>query len=112
MAHTTEVFFKFLVREGYLMANPAALLELPKVHKALPVVLSEAEMLQILEVPNVRTRAGIRDRALLELLYGTAARNQELISIKLGELDLNQRLLRLPKGKGNKPRVARSTNTG
>jgi integrase/recombinase XerD len=102
---SVKVFFKFLVREGYLMANPAALLELPKVHKALPVVLSEAEMLQILEVPNVRTRAGIRDRALLELLYGTAARNQELISIKLGELDLNQRLLRLPKGKGNKPRV-------
>ena len=100
-----KVFFKFLVREGYLMASPASLLELPKVHKALPAVVTEAEMLQILEVPNVRTRAGIRDRALLELLYGTGARNQELVSMKLGDLDLAQRLLRLPKGKGNKPRV-------
>ena len=102
---SVKVFFKFLVHEGYLMVSPAALLELPKVHKALPVVLTEAEVLQILEVPNVRRRAGIRDRTLLELLYGTGARCQEIVSIQLGDLDLAQRQLRLPKGKGGKPRV-------
>ena len=101
----TKTFFRFLVQDGYLMASPAAYLELPKVPKQLPAVLSEAEMLRLLETPNVRTRAGIRNRAILELLYGTGVRNHELVALRLEDIDAAHHFLRLPKAKGSKPRV-------
>jgi integrase/recombinase XerD len=98
-------FFKFLVREGYLLANPTSELELPRTRRALPAVLSEAEMLKLLEVPDVQTLWGMRDRTLMETLYGTGLRNSELCSLTLDQVDLVTHTVRLQKGKGNKGRV-------
>jgi integrase/recombinase XerD len=98
-------FFKFLTSQGFLMANPAAMLEFPKQEKPLPAVLSEPEMLRLLEIPDLTSFFGVRDRTLLELLYGTALRNGELCSLTLDQVDLAQHLIRLQKGKGNKGRL-------
>lgn len=100
-----KTFFCFLVKEGFLMANPSAMLEFPKREKPLPAVLSEPEMLRLLEIPDLSSLSGVRNRTLLELLYGTALRNGELCSLTLDQVDLAQHLIRLQKGKGNKGRV-------
>lgn len=100
-----KVFFKFLSREGYILANPAIELELPKQKKGLPLVLTESEILKLLDVPDTTRKTGIRDRAILELLYGTGVRNSELCSLTLELLDLACHTVRLQKGKGNKPRI-------
>lgn len=100
-----KVFFRFASREGLVAYNPAAQLDLPSAPKVLPRVLSEAEVLQLLETPDVRRPLGIRDRALVELLYGTALRNHELCALKLDQLELSRHLVRVPRGKGGKGRV-------
>lgn len=100
-----KVFFRFLKSEGYLLGNPASELELPKQKKGLPLVLSETEILTLMAVPNTEKKRGIRDRALLELLYGTGLRNSELCSLRLDLLDLAGHTVRLQEGKGSKPRL-------
>jgi len=88
-----------------LLRNPASQLELPGHKPPLPVVLTESEVLKLLETPDIKKLTGIRDRALLELLYGTGLRNGELCSLTLDLLDLATHRVRLQKGKGEKPRV-------
>lgn len=100
-----KVFFKFLSREGYVLNNPASDLELPRHKKGLPVVLTEPEILKLIDVPDTARKTGIRDRAILELLYGTGLRNNELCSLTLDLLDLAGHTVRLQQGKGNKPRL-------
>lgn len=100
-----KVFFRFLVTEGYLLADPAALLELPRHKPRLPGVLSEPEVLRLMDLPDIETLSGIRDRAILELLYGTAIRNGEMCSLDLKDVDLATHLVRIQQGKGNKARV-------
>lgn len=100
-----KVFFKFLSRDGFIVANPASDLELPRQKKPLPTVLNEPEILKLIEVPNTARKTGIRDRAILELLYGTGLRNNELCSLTLDLVDLAGHTVRLQKGKGNKPRL-------
>lgn len=100
-----KVFFKFLVREGFLLANPAAQLELPRHKKPLPLVLTESEVVKLLDIPDTQRRTGIRDRAILEILYGTALRNGEMCSLTLDLVELATHRVRLQKGKGGKPRV-------
>lgn len=100
-----KTFFRFLVAEGFLLHDPAAHLEYPKHRLALPAVLSEPEIERLMQTPEVATGAGLRDRTLLELLYGTALRNSEICSLTLEQVDLGQHLVRLQKGKGNKGRV-------
>ena len=100
-----KVFFKFLSREGFILGNPATELELPRHKKTLPTVLNEPEILKLMEVPNTARKTGIRDRAVLELLYGTGLRNSELCSLTLDLLDLAGHSVRLQKGKGGKPRL-------
>lgn len=100
-----KVFFKFLSREGFILGNPATELELPRHKKILPTVLNEPEILKLMDVPNTARRTGIRDRAILELLYGTGLRNSELCSLTLDLLDLAGHSVRLQKGKGAKPRL-------
>ena len=68
-------------------------------------MLSESEALQLLEQPDVRTPEGIRERAMLELFYGTGLRNSELRYLRMGQLDLSRGLLRIDHGKGGKGRV-------
>lgn len=102
---SVKIFFKFLVRDGFLLANPAAQLELPRHKKPLPVVLTESEVLKVLEEPDTTTLTGIRDRTILELLYGTGLRNGEMCSLTLDLVELATHRVRLQKGKGEKARV-------
>ncbi len=100
-------FFRYLCQAGYLLIDVASGLDMPKVHRPLPTVLSEAETLKLLAVPDVTTAVGIRDRAILETLYATGIRNSELCSLKLEHLERGGEfpLIRVIKGKGGKDRV-------
>jgi integrase/recombinase XerD len=68
-------------------------------------ILSERETLRLLEAPPVDSELGVRDRAILEVLYGTGLRNTELCQLNLDELDFARHLLRVSHGKGDKPRL-------
>lgn len=101
-----RTFFRFLVREDYLLVDPTARLELPKnPEPLLGPLLTESEMVRLLEAPDVSTPLGLRDRTILELLYSTAVRNAELWALRLSHLDLGQGELRVVSGKGDKSRV-------
>lgn len=101
---TLRGFFRFLVREGELPKNPAVLLELPKGGRRLPRFLSPAEVDRILQSSEGKGREGIRNRAMLELLYATGLRVSELVSLSLEDLNLQKGFLRAY-GKGAKERV-------
>lgn len=96
-------FSKHLLREGQIVADPFAKVKTPKLDKKLPVFLEEAEISELFSLP-FDDELGRRDAALLELLYATGCRVSELVSIKLGDIDLSNRYVLLH-GKGNKERV-------
>lgn len=99
-------FLDFLQRERHLLLNPARDLELPRPPKPLlPELPSEEEVLRLLEAPDTSTPLGLRDRAILELLYSSALRNTELRQLKLGDVDLQRLEVRVRDGKGGKPRL-------
>ena len=98
-------FFKWLCRDGWLEADPAAHLELPKEDHRLPAdTLSESETAAILAVPDVSDPLGIRDRAMLEVLYSTGIRRVELARLRLRDLHRERRTLHI-QGKGGKDRI-------
>jgi integrase/recombinase XerD len=97
-------FFRYLLREGVLTADPTAQIAMPKIGRALPQSLSEAEVEALLSAPTVSEPLGHRDRAMLEVLYATGVRVSELINLKLGQLNLNQGVLRII-GKGDRERL-------
>lgn len=97
--------FKWLVRENYLAYNPASELILPKVQKTLPHVLSQTQVETLLQQPDVNDAMGLRDRAIMELLYSTGIRRCELIRLNIADLDLHSLTLWVRKGKNNKDRV-------
>jgi len=99
-------FFKWLCRKYYITANPAADLELPKVEKRLPrQVLTAHEAEQVLNQPDLSTTVGLRDRAVLEILYSTGMRRKELTGLKLYDLDLERGTVMIREGKGKKDRL-------
>ncbi len=101
-----RVFFKWVARKQILDRNPACELELPRVQRGLPaVVFSAQEAEQVIAVPNPKEAAGLRDRAILELLYATGMRRMELCLLKLYDIDRTRELIHIRKGKGDKPRV-------
>jgi len=97
-------FFRFLEREEAVAANPAELLDSPRLPRRLPKVLGEPEVAALLAAPNPATPAGQRDGALLEVLYATGLRVSELVGLTLKQLDLRRGVVR-PLGKGSKERV-------
>jgi integrase/recombinase XerD len=98
-------FFKFLTRENVLLYNPASELELPKLEKRLPKdILSADEAERVLSQPDVDTPLGIRDRAILEVLYSTGMRRQELIELQRQHLDHERGIVAIRQGKGKKDR--------
>jgi integrase/recombinase XerC len=97
-------FFRFLVKKGVLEKSPAEELTLPKRPKRLPNFLIQDEAKALVESPEKEVRAGTRDRAILEILYGTGIRVGELVSLDLAHLDLEEGWLKV-RGKGNKERV-------
>jgi integrase/recombinase XerD len=97
-------FFRFLEREEAVAANPAELLDSPRLPRRLPKVLGEPEVAALLAAPDPATPAGQRDGALLEVLYATGLRVSELVGLTLKQLDLRRGVVR-PLGKGSKERV-------
>ena len=103
---TVQAFFKWLGRQNLLELNPAADLELPRLPKTLPkAVLNVEEVERVLLVPDVATAIGLRDRAMLEVLYATGVRRSELASLKVYEIDPERGTLTVREGKGRKDRV-------
>ena len=81
-------FYQYLQRQGMVSENPAAELELPKVEKKVPEILSLEKVELLLEQPNGNEEKEIRDKAMLELLYATGIRVTELISLKVADVNL------------------------
>jgi integrase/recombinase XerD len=97
-------FYRFLVLDGRLKASPAADLRPPRAWKALPRYLSIEEVDRLLAQPDVTTPRGIRDRALIELLYATGMRVSELIAVRPSDINLEASYLTCT-GKGDKQRI-------
>lgn len=97
-------FFSWLYNEKYISHNPAALLDAPKIPQYLPEVLSIEEITALLNTPDLSTKLGQRDKAMLELLYATGLRVTELVQIKSTDFDFQKGMVRLF-GKGNKERL-------
>lgn len=97
-------FHRFLVRENFIKEDVTSVLESPKLWKKLPDALSIDEVSKLLKAPNVRELQGIRDRAILELLYATGMRVSELVSLKVSDLNFDIGFLRCT-GKGQKERI-------
>ncbi len=95
---------RFLAVEGRVPSDPTAHVERPRVPRGLPKALSEEEVARLLAAPTGDDPRARRDRALLELLYGTGARIGEAVGLSLGDLDLDASLVRLY-GKGRKERI-------
>lgn len=86
---TLKAFFGYLSREGIVVEDPTSQLKAPKIEKKMPEVLTTREVDLLLSQPLPNTNKGIRDRAMLELLYATGIRVSELISLKLSDVNLN-----------------------
>ncbi len=97
-------FYKYLVRQKLLSASPAKLVKSPKLPKSLPKVLPVDEVFAILEMPSVKTVLGLRDRAILEMLYGGGLRISELCGLDVLDVDRSGRIVRVM-GKGRKERL-------
>ena len=97
-------FFHFLKSQGVIQHSPAEDLESPKVQKHLPSAISPEEVERLLAAPQGSSPASLRDRAMLEVLYATGLRVSELVSLDVGDVDLESGTLRCM-GKGNKERV-------
>lgn len=97
-------FCAWLRMQGLLSADPLATLEPPKLPRRLPGVLSELEIEALLHGPDTETPMGVRDRAMLEVLYASGMRVSELTAIELPDMNLRQGLIRVT-GKGGKDRL-------
>ncbi len=96
---------KWLTREGHIPANPAADLEMPRMPRSLPrTLLSVDQVRQLMAQPDIEGLTGVRDRAMLELLYGTGMRRSELMHLQLGDVDLTQATVFIRQGKGRRDR--------
>jgi integrase/recombinase XerD len=96
---------KWLTREGHIPANPAADLEMPRMPQSLPrTLLSVDQVRQLMSQPDIEGLTGVRERAMLELLYGTGMRRSELMNLQIGDVDLIQATVFIRQGKGRKDR--------
>ena len=85
-----RAFYQYLVKEDKLNENPAKRIALPKIEKKAPRILSQEQIICLLDQPNRKDTKGIRDRAMLELLYATGIRVSELISLRVTDINLQQ----------------------
>lgn len=101
-----RALFAWCVKNGHLAANPASDLDLPKVEQRLPkAALTAAEAEAVLAVPDERTVSGLRDRAMLEVLYCTGIRRSELARLNVRDIDRDRHTLMVRQGKGKKDRL-------
>ena len=99
-----RTFFKFLEQEDTIRHNPMASIAMPKQEQHVPVFLSVDEVFALLETPDRETRWGVRDSAMLELLYSTGMRVSELVGCDVTSLDFASEMVRV-RGKGNRERL-------
>ena len=97
-------FYRWLVRERIITQDPTTLIESPKLGRGLPKALSENQIEVLLEAPDTTRPLGLRDRAMLEVMYATGLRVSELCGLQLANLNLNQGVIRIM-GKGQKERL-------
>jgi integrase/recombinase XerD len=97
-------FFRWLVRERGTGEDPTAQISMPKIGRPLPKSLSEDEVESLLDAPDTTDALGYRDRAMLEVLYATGLRVTELVNLRLGQVNLNQGVVRVT-GKGGRERL-------
>jgi integrase/recombinase XerD len=97
-------FYRYLVREGRRKDDPTANIESPKLDRPLPHTLSESEVEALLAAPETSAAVGLRDRAMLELLYASGLRVSELVSLDVDRVNLARGVVRVL-GKGNKERL-------
>ena len=103
---TVRLFFRWLSRQGFLLANPASEIVLPRLPQRLPrAVLNAEEAEAVLARPDVGTPGGLRDRAMLEVLYSTGLRRAELAGLLLFDVDATRGTVFVREGKGKKDRV-------
>lgn len=99
-----KAFYRFMTAEGYMDANPAEVVEAGTKGIKLPRVLSEDEVVRLLNQPDITSAEGFRDRTMLEVLYATGMRVSELINLTLERVDLNMKYI-IAFGKGSKERI-------
>lgn len=99
-----KAFYRFMTAEGYMDSNPAEVVEAGTKGIKLPRVLSEDEVVRLLNQPDITTAEGFRDRTMLEVLYATGMRVSELINLTLERVDLNMKYI-IAFGKGSKERI-------
>lgn len=101
-----RVFFKWLTRTGEIPANPAAELDLPRQIKRLPRhVLTVLEVERVLAGADTATPIGLRDRAMMEVLYATGMRRMEIAQLEIGDIDVERCVVLIREGKGRKDRL-------
>ncbi|HYN85867.1 MAG TPA: site-specific tyrosine recombinase XerD [Pyrinomonadaceae bacterium] len=96
-------FFRYLLLDGHLSADPTADLVAPQSAQKLPRFLTQGDVARLLDAPDTSTHEGVRDRAMIELLYATGLRVSELVSLDTGSVDLDAGVLSCS-GKGSKQR--------
>lgn len=97
-------FYRYLLRENMVSEDPTLQLDSPKLPRSLPKSLTEEEVEALLNQPDTGQMLGLRDRAMLEMLYATGLRVSELVNIKVTEISLNEGVVRAT-GKGSKTRL-------
>jgi len=97
-------FYQYLLRENHIAENPAALIDAPKRGRAIPKSLSEADVEALLQAPDIHTNIGLRDKAMLELLYASGLRVSELVSLQMSQINLAAGVVKVL-GKGSKERL-------
>ena len=99
-------FCKWLTSQMVILCDPAETLEVPHIVRSLPqTILTQEEVKRLLDAPNLKSPVGYRDKALLELTYGTGIRSGELFRLKVADVDLKARTLFVRQGKGGKDRI-------
>ena len=101
---TLRRFYLYLYREGIISHDPTRLLQSPKAERTLPTDVNETQIEALLQAPDTETAIGVRDRAMLEVMYATGLRVSELIHLTLSSISIEQGVVRIM-GKGNKERL-------
>ena len=100
-----RVWFRWMTRQNHILHNPASEIELPRLGQSLPKnIFSAHEVEQIVQLCEIDESIGLRDRAILEVLYSTGLRRMEIIALKLYDLQFDRGLILVRQGKGNKDR--------
>ena len=100
-----RAWFRWMTRQNHILHNPASELELPRLGRSLPKnIFSAQEVERVMQVCEIEEPIGLRDRAILEMLYSTGMRRMEVVQLKLYDLQLDRGLILIRQGKGHKDR--------